>query len=492
MFLALGMLAAAGVNGQAPPAIRPEGAINAASRMPSQFPGGAIARGSLFRILGVRLGPAEPAVSEVAVRVQKAGAILEIVPVYASATRIDAVLPASAPTGEAALTVTYKGQTSAPLALKVVESNFGIFTVNGAGWGPAITDSAAPGGAVTIHGTGLGTDRAPQVSVGGHSVRRILYAGPARCCAGQDEIRFEVPIDAPPGCYVPFRVRSGGVESNVATLAIAPEGRTCRATAPWLGSDSLVLLLRAAMQSPRYGDWTLDLVAAAFGKPRSTGLAPLRMLPPPGTCTAYSQTITPDDVSDLIELRDSPGGWLKVTGPLGSKSVTNGPRGPFDYWRPLGGNGGSAGRRPPQPLFLSPGDYTITGWGDPAIGSFQTQASVPAALEWTNRNQIGTIDRGRDLALTWNGAGSNDLVVALAANMDQITGATGICACVASGNAGRLTIPAETLAGVPPSIAARGLSLSLLLLARIPAQITAAGRVAAAYGSLDSRTVNFR
>jgi hypothetical protein len=52
---------------RAAPAIQPEGVVNAASQMPSQLPGGAIARGSLFRILGVRLGPAMPAARAVSV-----------------------------------------------------------------------------------------------------------------------------------------------------------------------------------------------------------------------------------------------------------------------------------------------------------------------------------------------------------------------------------------------------------------------------------------
>src|SRR5579864_4013845 len=88
----------------APPAISPEGVINAASQMPSQLPGGAIARGSLFRILGVRLGP-----GQVSVRVRKGSATVDAVPTYTSATRIDAIVPASSPVGDVTLTVTANG-----------------------------------------------------------------------------------------------------------------------------------------------------------------------------------------------------------------------------------------------------------------------------------------------------------------------------------------------------------------------------------------------
>jgi uncharacterized protein (TIGR03437 family) len=487
---ALVLLAAADtIRRPAPPAISPEGVINAASQMPSQFPGGAIAPGSLFRILGVRLGP-----GQVSVRVRKGSATVEAIPTYTSVTRIDAILPPSSPIGDVSLTVTSNGLTSAPFPVKVVEASFGIFTENGAGWGPATEVPATPGATIAIRGTGLGTVRKPEVVLGGRRVRRIRYAGPSRRGGGEDEIRFEVPKDAPQGCHVPVEVRSGGVLSNIATVAIAPKGRPCVATAPWLGSDSLLLLLRSRMQSKRFGDWAVDLVAARFEPSHAVEIAPLRMLPPTGACTAYARTVVWDDVSELIALQNlvAPDwGWLTVSGPEGSKSVTKGPRGPFTYWRTLGGL--SPGRRKPlEPLFLSPGDYTISGRGDPAIGSFRAQAMVPAPLEWTNQNQIDTIDRAKGVAVTWSGAAPSELVIVVASNMDQVTGALGLCACVAPGNAGRFTIPADMLTNLPPSTGEGGLPLSALLLARIPAQSTSTGRVLSVYASLDSRTVDFR
>jgi uncharacterized protein (TIGR03437 family) len=357
--------------------------------MPSQFAGGAIARGSLFRILGVRLGPITPALGGVSVRVRKGSATVDAVPTYASATRIDAVLPASSPTGDASLTVTYNGLTGAPFPVKVVDSSFGIFTSNGAGWGPATDTPAPPGGTITIRGTGLGTAHEPEVLLAGRRVRRIRYAGPSERGGGEDEIRFQIPEDAPQGCYVPVEVRSGGVTSNFATVAVAPKGRPCAATAPWLASDSLALLVRATVRSATFRNLAVDQVAAKFGQSQSEELAPFRMLPPRGVCTGYTRTITWDDLNELVALRDiiaPDGGWLTVTGPEGSKSVTKGPRGPFTYWRVLGGFSPARGRLP-EPLFLAPGDYTLVGRGDPAIGSFRAQATVPAPLEWTNRSK---------------------------------------------------------------------------------------------------------
>jgi uncharacterized protein (TIGR03437 family) len=314
----------------APPAINPEGVINAASQMPSQLPGGAIARGSLVRILGVRLGP-----GQVSVRVRKGRATVDAVLTDTSPARIDAILPASSPTGDVSLTVTSNGLTSAPFAVKVVESSFGIFTENGAGWGPATDVSAAPG--------------------------------------------------------------------------------------------------------------------------------------------------------EIIAIRS----WLTVSGPEGSKSVTKGPRGPFTYWRGLGGLSPGRGTGP-EPLFLSPGVFTITGRGDPDIGSFRAEAMVPAPLKWANRSQIDRIERGKDVAVTWSDAAPGDLVIVIAMNMDQVTGAMGLCACVAPGDAEHFTIPADRLANIPQSTGAGAFPSNLLMLARIPAQNNSTGRVAAAYVSVDSRTVDFR
>jgi uncharacterized protein (TIGR03437 family) len=407
----------------APPYISPEGVINAASQMPSQLPGGAIARGSRFRILGVRLGP-----GQVSVRVRKGNAMVDAVPTYTSATRIDAILPASSPIGDVSLTVTNNGLSSAPFPIKVVESSFGIFTENGAGWGPAAEAPGAPGETIAIRGTGLGTVHEPEVVLGGRRVRRVRNAGPSRRGSGEDEIRFQIPDDAPQGCHVPVQVRSGGVASNVATVAIAPKGKACVATAQWLG-DSPLVLIRSRMRSERFGDWAVDLVAARFGQSQSEELAPFRLLPPTGGCTAYARTISWDDLSELTALRNivaPDGGWLTVSGPEGSKSVTKGPRGPFTYWRGLGGLSPGRGKAP-EPLFLTPGDYTVAGRGDPEIGSFRAQVTVPTPLEWTNQSQIETIDRRKGVAVAWSGVGPSELVIVIASNMDQVTGAMGLC-----------------------------------------------------------------
>ncbi len=488
---ALVVLAIAGVAWSAgPPAIRPEGVINAASLAPSLSPGGAIARGSIFRILGDGLGPEKPAHDGVSVRLRGGGAILDAQPVYASASRIDAVLPASAPLGELLLTVVYNGLESAPFPVQVTETSFGIFTQNGEGWGPANDGSAAPGASITIRGTGLGRERKPEILIAGHRAIRIHYAGPGKTRTGEDEIRFELPRHAPQGCSVPIQVQTGGVWSNVATIAIVAKGRPCVSTAPWLSSGSLLLLLRTTVQSAPFGNLSSDLMIASFA-PQSGELAPLRALPPPGACAAYGRTYSSEEINGLIHVRqeDYPdAGWIAISGPGGTKSIARWPRGPFSYWGPLGGG---MGRRKPPPLFLEPGAYNVAGPGGRQIGPFHAQVTVPQPLEWTNRGQITEVSRRQDLAIAWAGAGDNELAIVIAGNVDLFTGSIEMCACLTPAATGHLVVPAAAMANLLNARAGGAQPLGIVALALLPAKIAASGPVTAAYASLDVRLVSF-
>src|SRR5262245_49414127 len=81
-----------------PPAIAPGGVINPAGLMPPVFGSGAIARGSLFRIRGWRLGPESPVaaaqfplgqtVAGVSVEVRSGAAHFQAFPVKVAAEEI--------------------------------------------------------------------------------------------------------------------------------------------------------------------------------------------------------------------------------------------------------------------------------------------------------------------------------------------------------------------------------------------------------------------
>ena len=165
------------------------------------------------------------------------------------------------------------------------------------------------------------------------------------------------------------------------------------------------------------------------------------------------------------------------------------PRGPFSYWGALGGG---EERRRPLPLFLEPGDYTITGQGGPQIGPFQARVTVPPAFEWTNRAQIATVQRGQDLTLTWTGGHPDEFALIAVSNADLTTGAFEICACVAPAAAGRFVVPARSMANLLAPQAGGAEPLSAVTLVRVPAQVKASGPVFAGYALLDSRFVSFR
>jgi hypothetical protein len=54
----------------------------------------------------------------------------------------------------------------------------------------------------------------------------VQYAGRSACCAGLDEIIFELPSELQ-GCFVPIAVRSSGSVSNFASIPVAPSGEAC-------------------------------------------------------------------------------------------------------------------------------------------------------------------------------------------------------------------------------------------------------------------------
>jgi uncharacterized protein (TIGR03437 family) len=180
--------------------------------------------------------------------------------VSATAAQINAVMPSTTPLGSGTLTVTYNGQTSAPVPINVVASSFGTFSFNQAGSGPGIiTDTgytpltpfhtAKPGDYVLLWGTGLGaapnisteqSERPPQTNlcataascpvavwVGGKQAT-VPYAGRSGYTA-EDQIVFIVPPGLQ-GCYVEVAVVAGSVTSNFTSMPVNPGGAPCNDT----------------------------------------------------------------------------------------------------------------------------------------------------------------------------------------------------------------------------------------------------------------------
>ena len=465
-----------------PPFIYNRSIYNAASYVPLNLPGGAIARGSIFSIFGRLLGPSQAlpnagsplsfplstTLGNVSVTVTQGATAVNAIPVYVSDSQINAIMPSNAPLGASAVRVLFNNGRSNPVPIVVTSSAFGIFTATGTGLGPGVltnyvsADSqpvnspsitAQPGQLITLYGTGLGPVNGPdnvappagnlpiqtEVFVGGVPAQ-IAYSGRSPCCSGLDQIVFTVPNNAPAGCWVPVFVRTGGTTvSNVVTMAVDANGASCYAT--------LAGAFPAFFNSHRAGgfiaaratthedvgttapiDVTADYHASIAYQLQDSAFPfnPLASFPPPGSCTSYSVK------GDLLGGDPLPGavpnGKLLDFGPLFSLS---GPRGTRALTELFSGSrvgylgGALSNNAIPSTLFLEPGGYTLMGTGGLDVGPFSTTFTVPQPLIWTNRDQLTLIDRTKPITVTWTGTVTAPSVSAFAQHPKEQEGIEG-------------------------------------------------------------------
>ena len=520
----------------APPTVAQFGVTNEASRMPASLPGGAIARGSIFRIQGWRLGPPDPVTAArgasattlagVSVEISAGGTRLKAVPLTVGEEEIHAVLPPDAPLGDVELRVTRDGLTSRrPAHVTVVESSFGAFSKNGRGWGPGVITNAdgqpnslehaaRPGESVRLSGTGLGRV-APQVIVAEKPAGRIESAGPLAGRAGVDEIRFVLPPDTPEGCYVPVRVRTDAVVSNTVTLAVSSDGGACSNAGNWIaaqarqsGSTGLVALLRVdlktAATAKREADFPMDFGYAAFEQhPNTTsGGNPFYMFPPVGSCMTLAGRMSARVFGVPLAALDEAWGRLLdagdgivVTGEAGGRILKRSGKQRLRYSALLGGispisDSGSI------PLFLDPGLYRISVTGGRDVGPMETSIPVTPAIAWANRPH--TVNRSRGVSVNWRPGRAGDLVLVTAMNSTEQSGALAVCSCLAESSSGQFHIPGEAVANLPVTPkTSEGLPMNLIILAEFPKappvlSIRGADRVVSFFASAAGYNIGFQ
>jgi hypothetical protein len=106
------------------------------------------------------------------------------------------------------------------------------------------------------------------------------------------------------------------------------------------------------------------------------------------------------------------------------------------------------------------------------VGAFQVNVPAPPALTWTNRLQIGTVDRSQPLTVNWTPDGlSGSLVLVSGANYDVPSNATRWFVCTASGAAASFSIPAYILSSLPASRPQVGQSAGSILLSVFPSSM---------------------
>lgn len=470
------------------PGIRQNGVVNSASRIPPTLAGGAIARGALFTIYGVRLGSS----GRTEVTVSSGGKSIRVRLLSAGAEQIDAEMPPSAAVGSADLTVKVDGRASLPFPMEVAAQNPGLFSRNGRGWGPgrienidsgARSDNSSSNPArlrqrVALFGSGFGDLSSFMVVVGG----RVIKLARTRAIRSEEKIEFRVPADAPEGCYVPVYVLASPVRaSNVVTMSIRSGPGPCRpGPVPLLEERAIgVAVLSRTRMKAKYekADSVDDEATVTFAsKDDRPVLSPLLLLPPPGTCTAYTSSFQ-DDVAlpnsisaALISLLKGrgldAGSKLTISRDRQSRNVIRENGVPGYYRGRLGQIGPTASRRAP-PLFLEPGDLSLDGTGGKDVGAFHVSFHAPTPFEWTDRDSLAPIARGSTLLVHWHDPSGGHLIVILATNVDQLTTAIGTCLCVVNSAVGGFAVPPAVLANLPVSRDIPGIPYDRLYLSSI-------------------------
>jgi uncharacterized protein (TIGR03437 family) len=486
----LGMLVLGGLAAQ--PFVYYRGVVNAASYALQGLPNGSIARGSIFSIFGRNLGPNQSAIVSsfplgasfqgVSIEVCRSGDCLAAVPLFVSAGQINAIMPSNTPLGGASLRVTYNGQAGNFSPVDIVASSFGIFAVNSGGYGPALVQNfvsaenqpvnsaistARPGQTVIAWGTGLGAglnadNVAPQVGdlpvdveiwVGNQPVTVKRYSGRTPCCAGLDQIVFDLPAGTPTGCYVPVQIRAGGrVTSNTVTLALDAEAGPCRDPGnplqPYFvpgGKLGIAVFEKARTLVETASDPELELDAGAvfFSTRKEAGSPffynPVLSLPPAGACVAWSvrgSAYRADGLPGLAATAGAldAGGPLQVQGAPGEPSLN-----------PL---------LPDLRSFFADfnataGPVTLSGPGGRDVGAFNAAVTPGQSLDWTNRARTDVIDRRKPLRVEWAAQPGVSTVAIVGGNYDAAANGSGVFLCLAAAAPGAFEVPPHILAVVP-------------------------------------------
>jgi uncharacterized protein (TIGR03437 family) len=451
------------------PEIARNGVVNAAANVPVELLDGAVAPGTLLAIRGKLFGE-NP--SDISIELHSGTAEVPVEIVSADAFTITARLPASAPQGKASLVVSVRGHGSSSHALNIVSSQVGIYSVNGKGWGPGriqqlvesgrqpngVSNAATFGQSLALYGTGLGRPKSVAVIVGGGAAKVLA----TRFSDGQDEILFQVPANAPEGCFVPVQVRvAGAMVSNTVTVAIHRNGGACLEPqyfpfAGWPDAKFGIVALTRTTQR-QYGiDQRSDEAAAWFGKlPGLDRLNTYFLLPPPGTCTSEAEPWRGEFVpATLIGLLASHAGAqalragdemdFDVDRTLRKVSTYRGAQGLFDreFTDPTG-------RTDPMFPFVGPTVVHVSSKGGADVGPYRFVLAGPEAFQM--QGVLGMVQRGQPLPLKWLDMPGDRIPIVFANFVDEASGSRGMCYCVGiPGNTG-LTIPASTLAYFPPA-----------------------------------------
>ncbi|HEX4595511.1 MAG TPA: hypothetical protein VH157_14605 [Bryobacteraceae bacterium] len=462
----------------------------------------AIAQGSFMSIYGQNLGsqagppsalplPTTLGNTQVTIKSNSGAATYKAFLHFVSPGQINAILPSTVPVGSATIMVTVGTTNSAAVPFQVVQSSFGMFTLNSQSAGMAIaqnfesatslplnlyTNPARQGQTMILWGTGLGPYTAgsdgepPQAGNIVGNIKVVLaeryeitpfYAGRAPGIPGVDQINFTLPDNIPDGCSLEVQVKIvDAIGQGSATIAKSSNAPVCQSPFA-LSSDQLSALqsgatLKAAAavlqrshgilgvaNGQAFGTLSEQIVLqfrkfAANGSPFSVQFFPFALSQAAGTCSVANIDASVLDFNDLFG--DNPiaqnldTGSLTLSGPGTTKDL-----GAFGGTIKIYDGADIPGLSSAQSVLVD-GDWTLSGAGGREVGSF----SVPFTLQnqFKLQNVPATITRGQPLNVSWSGGGSSDSdTVRIVAWGLRFSGAVPVVICTAPAKAGSFTIP---------------------------------------------------
>jgi uncharacterized protein (TIGR03437 family) len=479
--------AVAPVFSQSTPFVYRGGVVNAASFTSNELPGGGIAQGSIFTIFGRNLGPSSATqvtafplgkeLAGVSITVKKGSTQLSAIPLFVLNSQLNAIMPSAAPLGNVSLRVTYNGQNSNWVPVRVVDHAPGIFTATGLGRGGAILQnyvaadsqpinsgltSAMPGQIGTLWLTGSGAiggsdaDTPPvgslpypvEIFVGGRPVTRLLYSGRAPGISGLDQFVFNLPDDAPTGCSVPVYVRVAGAVSNATTIAVMPQGGACA------DSQNPVAAARIAGGKIVYGifyrgtssGFSVDKASVRAMEETANPYAfdPFLSLPPPGSCTSYTLAGNILAAGLVLSSAGRPLDLGALSANLSGNNVTLAAQQPGLYNTILGGGD------PTTPLFFASGTPSLHAAGGADGKTFDAPVAGATTLASAKLDALTSIVRGTSASISWTGQSAVS-ALAIGGVYDQPSNSSGLFLCVSPPGASSLTAPDYVLANLPAS-----------------------------------------
>jgi uncharacterized protein (TIGR03437 family) len=461
------------------------------------LPNYGIAQGSIFDIFGTNLAatstplqsvPLSTSLAGVTVTVKVNNTTTNVILYYVTPTQIAGILPSNTPVGTGILSVFKNGTLVGSTTILVVQSAFGILTLNGVGTGQAaafdinnnyvgFTNALNPGDYVILWGSGIGpvaagTDETIQQTpadlanvpfsawIGGVPAT-VYYHGRSQY-PGLDQVILIVPQGVTPGCYVSVVGQSGNIVTNFASLPIAATGRTCNEPDLGLSADHYqaiaasgtlaggFIVIDNAITRSGGMNTSMGVAAAAFFKVTA---AQVNALAQPfaslGSCTvlpSMGHPLVPTIDSWFAQVLPSESldaGSVVVTGPAGSAAI------------PLSNGLYDAITNPLSSGFIpqAGGNFTINnGSGGSGVGAFSANVAIGTGgiLNWTNESSITTINRANGVTVNWSGAGENTFVVVSGWSAQQqapFSAAQFYCSVPAS--AGTFTVPPYVLLALP-------------------------------------------